>query len=401
MERPSRNTMIRYFRGQCRPHEVRLVKLYLAMDVDQEFVETCLKEAWLTDPGDDEAVDDDDVKAFSERFYARQRTMTQLPRPDRQDASPRFRFPAWMKAAAAVVLIGSAALLIYNTQWKPAGKPVVQQENDMLPGTDKALLTLADGATISLSEVANGEIVEQAGIRVEKTAAGEIVYRADNKTASPANAYNSVVTPNGGQYGVTLPDGSKAWLNAASSLTYPIHFQDDERRVKMTGEIFFEIAKVKDPGGQGNIPFFVETDKQEIQVLGTRFNVNAYSDEPYTSTALVEGSVRVTANGKSVMLKPGQQANLSDDLKIIAADMEQQLAWKNGDFVFKQEPLSGVLRKISRWYDLEVDCPEELGKIQFTGMISRNQPLSAVVKSIASLGTVAITLKERRIVVKQ
>lgn len=385
-----------------------MVKLYLSMDVDGDFVASCLKEAWLTDEEDEEPkIDDADITDFSKRFFKKQSTLQQLP-----PLSPisnlfknrQFRFSVWLKAiAAAVILIGTATLVIYNTSNTPLGNHFAKENEDILPGSDKALLTLADGSTISLSEVAEGKIVAREGFQVEKTAEGEIVYRAaGEKVTAVTDKYNSVVTPNGGQYRVILPDGSKVWLNAASSLTYPENFSDAERRVKMTGEVYFEIAKVTNRSDK-RVPFFVETDKQEIQVLGTQFNVNAYKDEPYSYTTLVEGSVKVTSaiTGKSVQLKPGQQANLSDDLQVIVADMDQQLAWKNGDFVFNQEQLSSLLRKVARWYDVDVVCPADLGKMQLTGMISRNQPLSDVVKSISSIGNAKVTLKGRRIVVEQ
>ncbi|RYG00808.1 MAG: DUF4974 domain-containing protein, partial [Chitinophagaceae bacterium] len=265
----------------------------------------------------------------------------------------------------------------------------------------KALLTLADGSTISLTEAPNGELAQQAGLQVNKTADGEITYHAEQNNTNAKNAYNTIATPNGGQYAVTLPDGSKAWLNAASSLSYPVHFAKQTRKVKMTGEVYFEIAKQFN--GKNRVPFEVETDRQTIQVLGTHFNVQAYTDEKFVATTLLEGSVRVvaTSNGQSVMLKPGEQALLGTKLFAKPADLEQAMAWKNGDFIFKDKELGSVLRDIARWYDVEIDCPANLGQLRITGMIARNQSLSAVARSISSLGTANLIVKERRIVVEQ
>ncbi|MFC3196463.1 FecR family protein [Parapedobacter deserti] len=396
--------MIRYFRGQCQPHEIRLVKLYRAMDIDHEFVESCLKEAWLTDQADNETgIDEADVKAFSERFFKRQRTLIQLTPLDRQIADRRFRLSVWMKAAVAVILVVSAMLLIYNIQLGPAGKHFVKQENNMLPGADKASLTLADGSTISLSEAANGKIVEQAGIRVEKSMEGEIVYRADSEVGTPVNAFNSVVTPNGGQYRIVLPDGSKVWLNAASSLTYPVPFSDEERRVTMTGEAYFEIVKWSGPDGKKSVPFIVDIDKQRVEVLGTKFNINAYEDETAIETSLIEGSVRVTSsiNNKAVMLSPGQKSVLDEALVVETADIQKQLAWTTGRFIFKEEFLGNVMRQISRWYDIDIVCPPHLERRQLTGIVSRSTPIEALVETIESTSSVKITRNGRRWIVSE
>ncbi|MNT25034.1 fec operon regulator FecR [compost metagenome] len=170
----------------------------------------------------------------------------------------------------------------------------------------------------------------------------------------------------------------------------------------MTGEVYFEIKKLVRPEGKGNIPFFVETDKQEIQVLGTHFNVNAYGDENTVRTTLVEGSVNVRCNsGQSVLLKPGQQAVLTGTLEVREADIQQQLAWVNGDFIFRGETLENVLRQVSRWYDVDVECPAHIGQLRFNGMVSRSQPISSIIKMIQSTKKAKVTLNERRFVVTE
>ncbi len=305
-------------------------------------------------------------------------------------------------AAAILLFVGLGALLWL---WIPQGaeqpQQLAHQNNPISPGSEKAILKLSDGSIISLSDADNGKLVDQAGVKVQKTAAGEIVYTAAG-TATASNVFNSISTPNGGQYRVTLPDGSKARLNAASSLTYPIEFDKNERRVKMTGEVYFEIAKVSNEKKE-RIPFFVETDKQLIQVLGTTFNVNAYANEPYDCTTLVEGSVRLVAagSGQSELLQPGQQALVGKNMQLSAADMQQNLAWVNGYFIFRREELGSILRKIARWYDVTVECPPELSTMKFTGKVSRSQSISAVADMIASVNKVQLEIKERRIIVKK
>ncbi|WP_286858497.1 MULTISPECIES: FecR family protein [Sphingobacterium] len=304
-------------------------------------------------------------------------------------------------AAAAVLIMVSFGLLFHLDNGSENQKKLAQKGHQIVPGSDKALLTLADGSTIALSDAKSGKLADQFGVHVEKTAAGEIVYHSESQAAVRSLAFNKVSTPKGGQYRIILPDGSKAWLNAASSLSYPTRFDQRERRVKMTGEVYFEVAKIKRPHSHETLPFVVETDKQLIQVLGTQFNINAYQDEPTIRTTLVEGSVRVTSslNGASVLLKPGQESLLSDKLSVHTADIQQQLAWKNGEFVFKGEDLDKMLKQLARWYDLEINCPSQYSKIKFTGIISRSIPLSSIVDMIESTKEVKIKIAGRRLTV--
>lgn len=404
MSRPSRETLIRYFRGQCLPYEIELIELYLSMHTDKEYVEACIAEVWdelapyaQSDSGDN------DLEKFRSALDQKKRTQVQLPPLDHPEKNQRpvLRLPSWIKAvAAAAILIGGTALAIYNTQLKTSETQVVQNK-DIFPGSDRASLTLSDGSTISLSGLAKGKIAIQQGLTIEKTSEGEIVYKANGGNTAKTRAFNTVTTPNGGQYMVALPDGSKARLNAASSLTYPVHFSEKERRVKITGEVYFEIAKASTKNKR--IPFFVKTAKQEIQVLGTVFNVNAYADEPHQMTTLVEGSVRLKSmvNGSYTMLKPGQRAVVGNSVTVSDVDMKQDLAWVNGNFIFQREELGSILRKISRWYDLEVECPAELANMKFTGKVSRNQPPSAVVEMISATNKINVQIKGRRIIVKK
>lgn len=168
----------------------------------------------------------------------------------------------------------------------------------------------------------------------------------------------------------------------------------------MTGEVYFEIAKIETGMGK-RIPFYVETVNQKIEVLGTHFNVNAYEDEPYTTTTLLEGSVRVSSKkrNESVLLKPGQRALLSEALRVENVDISQEVAWINGDFVFKGEELVSLLRKVSRWYNVDVVCPERLEKLKFDGMVSRSQPLSTIIDMLQTTGKVKLTLNGRRLIV--
>ncbi|MFZ4860738.1 FecR family protein [Sphingobacterium sp. Mn56C] len=310
-----------------------------------------------------------------------------------------------MRYAAAVIgliFLASGAWFLIKSKIAPSTQDFAQKNEQVLPGVDQATLTLANGKVVSLSEASNGEIAEQSGVQIEKTADGNVVYSV-KEDAIATSAYNTIATPRGGQYQVVLPDGSKAWLNAASSLSFPVQFQPNERRVKMTGEVYFEVAKLANKERTGRVPFFVETDKQTIQVLGTQFNVNAYTDEPFTRTTLVEGSVRIHAanSSNSILLKPGQQAVLKDQFTVNTIAVQGVISWKNGDFVFQGESLANILRQVSRWYDVDIDCPEELGKLRFNGMVSRSKPLSSLINIIQSTQKVNIELQGRRLIVTE
>lgn len=401
MEQPSKNTLIRYFKGECTPTEMELVELYLAMDLDQELVATCMKAAWLDEKNDAHLqVSEADLTGFKQRFYANQNKLIPAPIVEEQHVGrgQLFQFPVWLRVAAVLLILMGITLFTYN-------KHTVQSELtkidvEVAPGSDKALLTLIDGSTVSLSNMPTGKLVMQGGLRVEKTAAGEVVYSNNTKAHVASNANNTITTPRGGQYRVTLPDGTKAWLNAASSLSYPLKFKEGERRVKMTGEVYFEVAKAISSNSGKHVPFFVETDKQTVQVLGTHFNVSAYADEPTVKTTLLEGSVRIISrSGDGALLRPGQLALLNEHIQVKEADVDQELAWKNGDFIFKGETLESALRKVARWYDVEIDCPPHLGKLRFNGMISRSQPLSMIAEMIALTKVGKVTVKERRLIV--
>ncbi|MFD2556502.1 FecR family protein [Sphingobacterium tabacisoli] len=312
-----------------------------------------------------------------------------------------FRFQK-LQYVAAVLLFGFVGFA--GAYWY-LGSPITKDKelavtNDILPGENRAMLTLSDGSLIALNDVEDGTIATQDGVRIDKDADGKLIYKVGEQKQELSHRLNTISTPKGSRYQIILPDGSTALLNAESSLTYPVCFSEKERRVEMTGEVYFEIKKIVASKGTGNKPFFVKTATQEVQVLGTHFNINAYTDESVVRTTLVEGQVKVNSkDGRSALLKPGQQTVLGQSLEVREADIQEQLSWTNGDFVFRGATLESLLRQVSRWYDVEVDYPPHLAKIRFTGMVSRSQPLSVIAKMIQSTKKAKVTIKERRFVV--
>jgi len=298
----------------------------------------------------------------------------------------------WAKiAAAAVILITLSVSVFYYSRHDVMPDELV---HDIAPGGNKAVLTLANGKKIILSDAKNGKLAADSGVTVIKLADGKIIYALESGKVANA-AFNSIETPRGGQYQVTLPDGTKVSLNAASSLTYPASFATlKERRVELKGEAYFEVAKDK------KHPFLVKTENQEIEVLGTHFNINSYTDEPMAKTTLIEGSVLVKASDTEQILKPGYQAiNSMGGLRVVEANVDEVLAWKNGYFMFDNEGIESVMRKISRWYNVDVVFKGNVPKDKFGGTVSRFENVSQVLRKLTYTDKVHFIIEERRIIV--
>ncbi|HRE51739.1 MAG TPA: FecR domain-containing protein [Flavitalea sp.] len=316
---------------------------------------------------------------------------------------------AWFRYAAAILLVLGAAAYLYlrhQQQYEVAattGAPF-PTANDLAPGGNKAILTLADGSTIVLDSAAQGPIAQQEGIKLIKTAEGLLEYeRVQGKKITDATiSYNTIRTPRGGQYQLRLPDGTRVWLNAASSISYPTFFSEKERTVKISGEVFFDVAKDKAR------PFHVEANTARIDVLGTEFNINAYEDETTIKTTLLEGSLQVAsyAEGNTEMkmkrqLKPGQQARAGKDGAMLVAediDTEAVIAWKNGYFSFDNTDLTTLMRQISRWYDVDIEYAGKVPTRKFGGEISRNSNLLQTLK-ILSESKIFFRIEGKKIIV--
>lgn len=292
----------------------------------------------------------------------------------------RSMMPVVMRWAAAACLTGllAGAFVILKKNKQPQAAQVAEQVTPapIQPGSNKAVLTLADGSVIELDSASNGTLSRQGGTRVVKLANGKIEYRHDG--ATPEVMYNTMRTPRGGQYRISLPDGTNAWLNAASSITYPTAFTGGERLVKVTGEVYFEVAKAPD-----QTPFRVEilagdgTQKGEVTVLGTHFNINAYDNESAVKTTLLEGAVKVRKGGEPfVTLRPGQQASMGATTAVTRPDdLEEITAWKDGYFVFNQTDIPAMMRQAERWYDITVNYPKGIPEDHFSGSLPRNVTL--------------------------
>jgi len=339
------------------------------------------------------------------RILARVKTSEKLHRPLRiagekgQTSRRVILIRHWRWAAAMIVLTLSVSAYFWYSHNFGIGlegkKGLVSIANDVLPGGNKAKLILSNGSSVTLDSAKDGIISNYQGGNISKTQDGKLQYTKATSadTESHPNqgvAYNTLITPRGGQYFVELSDGSKVWLNAASSLRYPVKFSQKERTVELSGEAYFEIAAIHSapsPGSEGGkIPFTVklshrlgEADETQINVLGTHFNVNAYDDELEVKATLLEGAVSVTRGDENITIKPGQQAQISPDKKISVidgADTEEAVSWKNGITSFKDADIKNIMRKVSRWYNVDVVFEGEIPERTFHGGISRNSNLS-------------------------
>lgn len=302
-------------------------------------------------------------------------------------------FTKWSIAASLILMLSFGTWFIIQNQ-KTATFELAAAK-DIAPGQNKATLTLSSGRKIILAQTASGKIVDEAGISISHTKSGELVYttKATGKQKGKA-AWNTLQTFNGEQHQLILPDGSHAWLNAASSITFPDAFSTT-REVSVSGEVYFEVIHDR------KRPFIVKSKGQRIEVLGTHFNVSVYRDEPAGKTTLLEGSVRISnETGGSRLLKPGEQASLTaGKILVNPVSTDEVVAWKNGYFMFESEDIRSVMRKISRWYNVEVVYEGEVPQDTFGGTIDRFAKVSQVLKKLQLTDKVHFKVEGRRIIV--
>lgn len=280
----------------------------------------------------------------------------------------------WLQIAAVLLLcLGIGVILRLNRPTTvPAAKVAKTSifHNDINPGGNAAILTLADGQTVSLNDIGIGKAVKQGNAQARKLRDGQLVYqiRGKNLKGQLLTGYNTIQTPVGGTYQVVLPDGTGVWLNSGSSLRFPVVFSGSTRDVELTGEGYFEVAK------DVHKPFTVKVNETQITVHGTHFNIMAYKDEPYMRTTLLEGAVAVRKGNEEKLLKPGEQAKIGSDnrIQVGAGDADAAVAWKNGYFHFDHDDIETVMRQLARWYDMDVSFEGTPSKDELSGKIRRN-----------------------------
>lgn len=322
--------------------------------------------------------------------------------------SKRISKRVWFNIAAAILIIVSFGTLIYvNKSDISVSKTnvAISHNPNITPGKNSATLTLGNGQKIILSDALNGEIAKEAGVKIIKTSDGAIIYSV-KESDKASNQYNTLRTAKGETYMIMLPDRSKVWLNAASSLKYPANFTALKvRKVELHGEAYFEVAK------EQKRPFKVITENQEVEVLGTHFNISSYDDDLITKTTLLEGSVKVipilgfaseSNQFNNTLLLPGQQSVLSQRrFNVKEVNVEEAIAWKNGYFMFDHDDIKTIMKKISRWYNVEVEYQGEIPNTQFIGTISRFQNIKQVLNKLELTKQIGFKIEGRRIIVMQ
>lgn len=323
------------------------------------------------------------------------------------------RIGLFVAAVAAVLLLAVAgSFLLHSSSSSPAPAVVraAVAQSVIIPAGNKAVLTLGDGSHIVLDSAVDGQLASQGGMRVIKLAGGQLAYkagaRADGSAAAATAAaaadehplYNEIATPRGGFYELLLPDGSKVWLDAASSLRFPTAFTGASRPVELTGEAYFEVAPHPEQ------PFLITTQGVTVQVLGTELNLMAYADEDAIRTTLVSGAVRVVRGGDQQQIKPGEQAAWLRDgqhWQVSTPDMEQVLAWKRMEFRFEGLSIDAIMRQIGRWYDVDIAFrgPQPVG--EFNGVISRKRSVTDLLTVLEQTDIVRFTLEGRKIIVER
>jgi hypothetical protein len=311
------------------------------------------------------------------------------------------RLYAFRNVAAAAIVMTAISIGVYYYLRQSAKQSLMANrdkpvKHDVDPGNNKAILTLENGAKLVLDSAKIGTLAKKGKISIRKAKDGQLIYAVDRGNDAAANEsifYNTITTPRGGQYQVILPDGTKVWLNAASSLKFPTAFAGNQRNVELTGEAYFEVTK------NTAKPFMVKVDNMLVKVLGTHFNIMAYSDEAAIKTTLLEGAVQLN-NGKSGnFLKPGQQGIVKgDNVQVIDADTDQAIAWKNGFFEFRRASIRDIMKQLSRWYDTEVIYEGKIPDDEFVGKIERNVKLSQVLH-ILELNHVHFKIENKKITV--
>ncbi|WP_119079130.1 FecR family protein [Chitinophaga alhagiae] len=358
----------RYFNGTCTEDEQKELARWIDTAGNDSALKELLEEAWSGYQPDVSMPEDMSGRILSAVFVQ-----------EKPVAAPLRRLQRWWPAAAAAVMLLLAGAG-YLLRGKDAVSPVAElprYRNEVPAGGNKAVLTLGDGTVITLDSAANGVLARQGNINVVKTANGQLSYQGHNSFGN-VNEFNTMRTPRGGEYRLTLPDGTLVWLNAASSITFPVAFASSERAVKVTGEVYFEVAH--NPAK----PFRVTAGNTTVEVLGTHFNINAYQEEEAVRTTLLEGAVKISTRYERTVLDPGQQARVTSAGRMSVADnvdLDEVMAWKNGYFQFNDADMASVMRQLANWYDITVTYEDGwVPERSFGGGMQRSLPLTKVLK---------------------
>ncbi len=381
--------LVQYLMGNLSPQGRKEFAQLLSNPQYQDRFSALMQEDFLKD----KFLSDENIEIKT----AIQQFLFQAIKKDNATSQRVIHFRKWIAAASIILCLASLSWFFFVKKPSSAPEQVTKKTNyiptDIQPGKSGAILTLSDGTKIVLDS-AQGPLAVEGATKVMNVN-GKLSYAAQNSSLS--TVYNTMSTPNGRQYQLVLADGSKVWLNAASSITYPTVFGTKERRVSITGEAFFEVAH------NATQPFFVSVNGMQVQVLGTEFNINSYEDESSIKTTLQKGSVKIIKDDLASFIKPGQQAEITTGANQIIVnpnvDMEQVMAWKNGKFIFQDADIRSVMRQLERWYNVSVTYEGSETNEEFVGIVSRNVNISQILKMLEETGKVSFKIHGNRIIV--
>lgn len=386
-----RELLDKLLRNECTQDEKHELFLLLQDIADEDQLSAMLEDAWNAYRQPAQSVPPQAADAILTTILAGNKKVVAMPL---KKSIPWLRFTV---AASVIALIGIAGYLsFYRSKGSREITGIVSMADDVKPPeTNRATITLSNGQTVYLDSVGNGQLATQGKVKLIKLANGSIAYQAEDGETVREMMYNTLANPRGSQVAtMTLMDGSKVWLNAGSSITYPVAFVGNERKVTISGEAYFEVTPNK------AMPFKVNKGPLEVQVLGTHFNVNAFDDEANIKVTLLEGSVKVSNGNESGVLKPGQQAQVDAAVNIIdGIDTERVMAWKNGLFSFERSDIRTIMRELARWYDVDVVYTTEVQETFYVKM-SRNTSVSNVFKILETTGGVHFDIEGKKIIVK-
>ena len=380
--------IIKYNSGQCSADEKKLVEQWYqsfewndkSNSLNEKNIEHIKEEVWF-------AIQKNNTTEASEKSTVKPSQIYSL-----------LRWWHFASAAAVITAIAAISFLQYTPSKETAIAKLIKTKQPEIkfvqPGTSKAQLVLADGSVISLDSSRNLHLREEDGTNIDKQS-GKLIYK-DVIGGDGKILFNTLSTPRGGEFQLVLPDGSKVWLNAASSIKFPTRFVGKERTVFLHGEAYFEVAKNK------QMPFYVKLDNDlAVEVTGTHFNIMGYNDESEIRTTLVEGSVKVTHENNTVLLSPSKQAIMkrgNESLMVSDADVDKALAWKKGMIEFEGSELPYIMRQLSRWYDMDIDFKNDVPKGTYKGAIRRQAPLTDVLE-ILKLAGVKFKMEDKKLIV--
>jgi transmembrane sensor len=372
----------KYLKGLCSPEEENMLYTYQ-------------KENGLFDL----SVPVEEVKRLQEKLSIR---LNQSIREQKSIKLNIFWLNWKIVAPIAAILLITIYLAVHQfSSDKPkavlAAKAKSSDEvKDIVAGSANAVLTLSTGESIKLDGTKNGVISTDGSSNISKSGNGLVVSAKAKGNLSDHEPLNKIVIPRGGKYDITLPDGTRVWLNSSSSLSFPNAFEGPDRKVLLTGEAYFEVASNKQKPFKVNV-----AGKQEVEVLGTHFNVSAFEEDQNITTTLLEGAVKVNTSKFQTLIKPGEMAvnNLKTKPRIVQADLDEVMAWKNDMFIFNNENITSIMKKISRWYDVDVTYEGDMTALNFEGNYSRSKGLKSLLKNISLTDKVRFVMIERRITV--